>query len=74
MLPLFVWACVAALRAAQPLFLLYALPALLLVGLHAAVANHYSRYNLGLIGPFAVGAAWVIARTVSAPRRRVQQA
>ena len=75
MLPLFAWACVAAVRQSKPLFLFYALPALLLVGLHAAVANQYSRYNLGLIGPFAAGGAWVIARKMSAlPRSRAQQA
>ena len=62
MLPLFVWACVAAVRRRQTLFLVYAVPAVILVGVHAAIANHYPRYNLGLIGPFAVGAAWVIAR------------
>jgi hypothetical protein len=62
MVPLFAWACVAAVRYGKPLFLFYALPPLLLVGLHAAVANHYPRYNLGLIGPFSVGAAWVLAR------------
>jgi hypothetical protein len=74
-LPLFVWACVAAVRESRPLFLFYALPALLLVGLHAGVANHYSRYNLGLIGPFAAGAAWVIVRTVSRRTRpRAQEA
>jgi len=30
--------------------------------LHAAVANQYTRYNLILIGPFSVGAAWLIGR------------
>jgi hypothetical protein len=65
MLPLFAWACVAAVRQAKPLFLFYALPAVLLVGLHAAVANHYSRYNFGLIGPLAVGGTWAIARMLS---------
>jgi hypothetical protein len=75
MLPLFAWACVAAVREPRPLFLFYALPALVLVGLHAAVANHYSRYNFGLIGPFAVAGAWAIARMASAlPRGRAQQA
>ena len=62
MLPLFVWACIAAVRRHKTLFLVYAAPALILVGVHAAIANHYPRYNLGLIGPFAVGAAWVISR------------
>jgi hypothetical protein len=61
-LPLFVWACVAAVRRRKILFLAYAAPAVILVGLHAAIANHYPRYNLGLIGPFAIGAAWIMAR------------
>jgi len=75
MIPLFAWACVAAARQGQPLFLLYALPGLLLVGLHAGIANHYPRYNLGLLGPFAVGGAWTTSRMMSAtPRKRAQQA
>jgi hypothetical protein len=41
-----------------------------MLGLHAAVANHYTRYNLILIGPFAAGAAWVVAEIVSAASRR----
>jgi hypothetical protein len=61
-LPLFVWACVVAVRRGETLFVVYAVPALMLVGVHAAIANHYARYNLGLIGPFAVGAAWVMSR------------
>jgi len=63
LVPLFAWAAVFAWRRSRPLLLVYALPAFVMVGLHAAVANHYPRYNLGLIGPFAVGAAGVIART-----------
>jgi hypothetical protein len=62
LVPLFAWACVSALRRPQPLFLIYAAPALVMLGLHAAVANHYPRYNLILIGPFSVGAAWIITR------------
>ncbi|MDQ2954463.1 MAG: hypothetical protein M3R18_05940 [Pseudomonadota bacterium] len=62
-IPLFAWACVFAGRR-RPLFLLYALPTLVMVGLHAAVANHYSRYNLILIGPASAGAAWIIAGAV----------
>ena len=42
-----------AVRRSKPLFLLYAAPPLVMLGLHAAVANHYTRYNLILIGPFA---------------------
>ena len=62
LVPLFAWACIAAARRSQPLFLLYAAPALVMLGLHAAVANHYTRYNLILIGPFCAGAAWMIFR------------
>ena len=61
MVPPFAWACVRAVRQSQPLLLLYAAPALVMLGFHAVVANHYTRYNLILIGPFAVGAAWILS-------------
>jgi hypothetical protein len=61
LVPLFGWACVRAVRKSQPLLLLYAAPAITMLVLHAAVANHYTRYNLILIGPFSVGAAWIVA-------------
>jgi hypothetical protein len=64
-IPLFVCACVTAARERNGLFFLYALPAFVLVGVHAALANHDTRYNLGLIGPFSVGAAWMIVRAVT---------
>jgi hypothetical protein len=73
-IPLFAWACVVAVRRGKPLFLFYALPAFVLVGLHAAVANHYSRYNLGLIGPFSIGAAWMLVRVLPASAPRTVQA
>lgn len=62
LIPAFAWALVDALRRRQPLFALYAIPALLFVVVHAALANHYPRYNLGLIGPISVGAAWLAVR------------
>ncbi len=62
LVPLFAFACVAAVRRGKPLFLLYAAPAFVMLGLHAAVANHYTRYNLILIGPFCAGAAWIMMR------------
>jgi 4-amino-4-deoxy-L-arabinose transferase-like glycosyltransferase len=61
LVPLFVCASVRAIRQGEPLLLLYAAPAIMMLGLHGAVANHYTRYNLDLIGPFAVGAAWMIS-------------
>src|SRR6476620_3951196 len=69
LVPLFGCACVMAVRRSKPLFLLYAAPAGVMLALHAAVANHYTRYNLILIGPFAAGAAWVVAEIVSAWHR-----
>jgi uncharacterized membrane protein (UPF0136 family) len=69
LVPLFAWACVAAIRRSKPLFLLYAAPAVTMLGLHAAVANHSTRYNLILIGPFAVGAAWMMTRMIPATQR-----
>jgi len=61
LIPLFGWACMRAWRQSQPLLLLYAAPAIAMLGLHAMVANHYTRYNLILIGPFALGAAWIFS-------------
>ncbi|MDO9413138.1 MAG: glycosyltransferase family 39 protein [Pseudolabrys sp.] len=60
LVPAFLCAGVAAIRRREPLFLLYAVPALTMLALHAGLANHYTRYNLILIGPFAAGAAWLI--------------
>jgi hypothetical protein len=70
LVPLFGWACVRAARQSQPLLLLYAVPAVVMLGLHAAVANQYTRYNLILIGPFSVGAAWIISTTLRNARWR----
>jgi hypothetical protein len=61
LIPLFACACVRAVRASQPLLLLYAVPAITMLALHAAVANQTTRYNLILIGPFAIGAAWLVS-------------
>ena len=70
LVPTFAATCVAAIRRAKPVFLLYAAPALVMLGLHAALASHYSRYNLALIGPFAAGAAWLMASMGASLRAR----
>ena len=71
LVPLFGCACVMAMRRSKSLFLLYTAPAVVMLTLHAAVANHYTRYNLILIGPFAAGTAWIMAQIVpSAITRR----
>ena len=76
-LPMFAAAGVQAIRRPVPLFLMYSIPPLVMVAVHAAFANHYTRYNLGLIGPIAAGSAWVLLRAAGAMvsrRRRTQQA
>jgi hypothetical protein len=70
LVPLFAATCVAAFRQSKPVFLLYAAPALLMLGLHAALASHYTRYNLILIGPFSAGAAWLMASVGASARSR----
>jgi len=65
LVPLFAGACFAAWRLSRPRLLLYAAPAVVMLGLHAALASFYTRYNFALIGPFSVAAAWVIASAMS---------
>jgi hypothetical protein len=60
LLPLFVWSLIRAARKPEPLMLLYSAPPLLMLGLHAAVADGSTRYNIILIGPYSIGAARVI--------------
>jgi 4-amino-4-deoxy-L-arabinose transferase-like glycosyltransferase len=62
LIPLFAWACVRSVRERQPLLMLYAAPAVVMLGLDALVGNHTTRYNLILIGPYAVGAAFIAIR------------
>jgi len=66
MVPVFVAACMAAARRSHVLFFVYTAPAILILALHAAVANQYTRYNLILIGPFAAGTAWMLVRVAKA--------
>jgi hypothetical protein len=73
-LPLAAWGLMRAVRRRRWLLVAYAVPALVLVGVHGVLANHYPRYNLGLIGPMAVAAAWLVIdaaarRTAARPTR-----
>jgi hypothetical protein len=70
LVPAFVWACVRAVRERPPMFLFYALPALLNLGLDGLIGNHYTRYNLILIGPYAIGAASLVTRRLERGRWR----
>jgi 4-amino-4-deoxy-L-arabinose transferase-like glycosyltransferase len=65
LIPLFAWACVRSVRERQPLLMLYAAPAVIMLGLDALIGNHYTRYNLILIGPYAVGAAFIVSSWLS---------
>jgi hypothetical protein len=58
--PLFVWALIRFVRTGPILFVCFATPALANLALDALIGNHYTRYNLILIGPYAVGAAALI--------------
>jgi hypothetical protein len=70
LVPMFAATCVAAVRRTKPMFLLYAAPTVLMLGLHAALASHYTRYNLVLIGPFSAGAAWLLVSIGAGGRTR----
>jgi hypothetical protein len=72
LLPLFIASVLQAVRTREPSLIFYAAPAVLMLGLHAAVANHYTRYNLILIGPYSVGAAWIICSALPYARWRAQ--
>jgi 4-amino-4-deoxy-L-arabinose transferase-like glycosyltransferase len=61
LVPLFACACLRAVHARQPMLVFYATPAVAMLCLDALIGNHYTRYNLILMGPYAVGAAWIIA-------------
>jgi hypothetical protein len=72
LLPLFIASVRQAVRTREPSLIFYAAPAVLMLGLHAAVGNHYTRYNLILIGPYSVGAAWIICSALPYARWRAQ--
>lgn len=69
-MPVFALALYRAARRRKWDFLLYSAPPFVMLALHSAVANHYPRYNLILIGPASAGAAWVLAAALSRWRRR----
>jgi hypothetical protein len=68
LVPLFAAAAVVARGASHRLLLIYSAPAFMMLGLHALIANHYTRYNLILIGPLAAAGAWA-ALTMFVARR-----
>jgi hypothetical protein len=56
LIPAFVVGVLTARDRKLRLLLLYSAPAFAMLGLHAVMANHYTRYNLILIGPLATAA------------------
>jgi hypothetical protein len=73
LVPLFAAAAVVARGVSHRLLLIYSAPAFLMLGLHALIANQYTRYNLILIGPLATAGAWA-ALTIVFARRGAGQA
>jgi hypothetical protein len=72
LLPLFVISVVKAVTAREPNLLFYSTPAILMLGLDAAIGNHYTRYNLILIGPYSIGAASIICSVLPYARWRAR--
>jgi hypothetical protein len=70
LVPLFAWACIGSMRTGRLLFPFYAAPALANLVLDGLIGNHYTRYNLVLIGPYAVGAAAIISSLIANRRRQ----
>jgi len=58
LVPLFAAAAMLARGISHRLLLIYAAPAVAMLGLHALIANQDTRYNLILIGPLAIAGAW----------------
>jgi hypothetical protein len=61
LVPVFAGAAVMAVRRKRLLLLLYSAPPFVMLALHALLANHYTRYNLILLGPFCAGTVWIMA-------------
>ena len=58
LVPLFAATAVLARGISHRLLMIYSAPPVVMLGLHALIANQYTRYNLILIGPLAVAGAW----------------
>jgi hypothetical protein len=69
LVPLFWWALLRAPPIPRRLLLLYSAAGFVMLGLHGLVANHYTRYNLILIGPFSAATAWMVLSFVRASFR-----
>jgi hypothetical protein len=61
LVPVFVATALLARGASHRLLLIYSAPALAMLALHALIANHYTRYNLILIGPLVTAAVLALA-------------
>jgi len=69
LVPLFAVAAVLARGTSHRLLLIYSVPPFMMLGLHALIANQYTRYNLILIGPLATAGAWAALRGLARSRR-----
>jgi 4-amino-4-deoxy-L-arabinose transferase-like glycosyltransferase len=66
LVPLFWCALILASPIPRRLLLLYSAAPFVMLGLHGLIANHYTRYNLILIGPFSAAAAWTLLSFIRA--------
>lgn len=71
-IPIFIVGGVIAVRRRNSLFLAYLFPALAMGLVHGVLANHNVRFNIGFIGPIAVGVAYVALEVWSRYGRRLQ--
>jgi len=72
LVPLFALSLLHAAHSREPGLIFYSAPAVLMLALHAAVTNHYTRYNFILIGPYCLGAAWIICSALPHVRWRAR--
>jgi hypothetical protein len=70
LVPLFWCALYRAEDRERRLLALYSCGGFVMLALHGLVANHYTRYNLILIGPFAAAGAWMMLSFARASLRR----
>ena len=58
LVPLFAAVAVRARGISHRRLLIYSAPAVVMLGMHALIANQDTRYNLILIGPLTIAGAW----------------
>jgi hypothetical protein len=65
LIPAFAAGVIMANQAQRWILLVFSAPAIAMLLLHALIANHYTRYNLVLLGPFVAGSLIVLTNVLS---------